>query len=154
TGEQGVAVSLAPRVAVLLPCRNEAAAIGDVVAEFRKTLPHADIYVIDNGSDDATPAIAEVSGAQVIHEPQPGKGNAVRRAFAAVEADVYLLVDGDGTYDASRAPQLIDKLLTQRLDMVVGMRSRAPADAYRWGHVYGNRLFNSILKRFFGSTFE
>jgi glycosyltransferase involved in cell wall biosynthesis len=154
TGEQGVGVSTGLRVAVLLPCLNEAAAIGDVLAEFGKALPDADIYVIDNGSEDATAAIAEANGAQVIHEPKPGKGNAVRRAFAAVEADVYLLADGDGTYDASRAPQLIDKLLTQRLDMVVGMRSRASADAYPWGHVYGNRLFNAILKRFFGSTFE
>jgi glycosyltransferase involved in cell wall biosynthesis len=154
TGEQGVGVSSGLRVAVLLPCLNEAAAIGDVLAQFHRALPDADIYVIDNGSEDATAAIAEANGAQVIHEPKPGKGNAVRRAFAAVEADVYLLADGDGTYDASRAPQLIDKLLKQRLDMVVGMRSRASADAYPWGHVYGNRLFNAILKRFFGSTFE
>lgn len=147
-------VSSLVRVAVLLPCLNEAAAIGRVIAEFREALPNADIYVIDNGSQDATAEIARLAGTEVIHEPQPGKGNAVRRAFAAVEADVYLLADGDGTYEASRAPELIDELLTQRLDMVVATRSRATVDAYRWGHKYGNRMFNLILKRSFGSTFE
>jgi glycosyltransferase involved in cell wall biosynthesis len=148
------ATPVRPRVAVLLPCLNEAAAIGGVIAEFRKVLADADIYVIDNGSEDTTAEIAERAGAKVIFELQAGKGNAVRRAFAAVEADVYLLADGDGTYDASRAPQLIDKLITQRLDMVVGTRSTRSTDAYRWGHEFGNRLFNSLLKRSFGSTFE
>jgi len=138
---------------VLLPCLNEAAAIGGVLAGFRNALPDADLYVIDNGSQDATSEIAHASGATVIYEAQPGKGNAVRRAFAAIDADVYVLADGDGTYDASRAPQLIEKLLTQRLDMVVGTRSRSSVDAYRLGHEYGNRLFNWILKSSFGSTF-
>ena len=147
-------VSSLPRVAVLLPCLNEALAIGGVIAEFRKALPDAEIYVIDNGSQDATAQVACLAGAEIIHELQAGKGNAVRRAFAAVEADVHLLADGDGTYEASRAPELIDKLLTQRLDMVVATRSRASDDAYRWGHQYGNSLFNLILKRSFGSTFE
>lgn len=142
------------RVAVLLPCLNEAPAIGGVIAEFRQALPQADIYVIDNGSRDATAEVARLAGAEVILEPQAGKGNAVRRAFAAVEADVYLLADGDGTYDAARAPELIDTLLAQRLDMVVGARSSASDDAFRWGHKYGNRLFNLILKRTFASTFE
>jgi glycosyltransferase involved in cell wall biosynthesis len=151
---KSAAVSSLPRVAVLLPCLNEALAIGGVIAEFRKALPDADIYVIDNGSQDATAQVARIAGAEVIYELQAGKGNAVRRAFAAVEADVYLLADGDGTYEASRAPELIDKLLTQRLDMVVATRSKASDDAYRWGHQYGNNLFNLILKRSFGSTFE
>src|SRR5215475_4468104 len=152
--DRPLAEEVRPAVAVLLPCLNEEASIGVVVAQFRKALPDADIYVIDNGSRDATAQIARQGGAHVIQEAQLGKGNAVRRAFAAVEADIYVLADGDGTYEVSRAPELIEKLRAQRLDMVVATRSRACEGAYRWGHRYGNHLFNLILKRSFDSTFE
>jgi glycosyltransferase involved in cell wall biosynthesis len=139
---------------VVLPCLNEAAAIAGVIAGFRAALPAADIYVIDNASTDGTAEVAERTGARVLTEPQRGKGNAVRRAFAAIDADIYVLADGDGTYDATRAPELVDALVDKRLDMVVGARRKTADEAYRSGHEFGNRAFNRALEAAFGSNFR
>lgn len=142
------------RIAVILPCLNEATAIREVVASFRATLPTADIFVIDNGSTDGTAEIAEAAGANVLIETARGKGNAVRRAFTAIDADVYVVADGDGTYDESQAYRLIELLRRYRLDMVVGARRKTACDAFRSGHEWGNRLFNRTLKTLFGSSFR
>src|SRR5262245_367767 len=129
----------APRsIAVLVPCLNEAAAIGGVVAEFRAALPEASIYVFDNGSTDETAAVARAAGADVRPVALRGKGNVVRRMFADVDADLYVLVDGDGTYDASAAPALVAQLVAERLDMLVGVRAAENGAAYRLGHSFGN----------------
>lgn len=128
------------RVAVLAPCLNEAAAIAKVVADFRIALPGAAIHVFDNGSTDDTVAIAETAGAIVHREPQRGKGNVVRRMFADVDADIYVLVDGDDTYDAAAAPEMIALVRRERLDMVTGLRRHQAVAAYRTGHQLGNRL--------------
>src|SRR6266850_2111295 len=122
-----------PRVAVLVPCFNEEAAVATVVADFRKALPSAEIYVYDNNSSDRTKAVAVEAGAQVRSERRQGKGHVVRRMFADIDADVYVLVDGDATYDAASAPRMIDALLSERLDMVVGLRVDQAAAAYRRG---------------------
>jgi glycosyltransferase involved in cell wall biosynthesis len=141
----------APRsIAVLIPCLNEAAAIGAVVAEFRAALPDASIHVFDNGSTDATAAVASAAGADVRSVALRGKGNVVRRMFADVEADIYVLVDGDGTYDASAAPEMLAELLRERLDMLVGVRAAESGAAYRLGHSFGNRLLTGFLRRLFG----
>lgn len=142
------------RIAVLVPCRNEALTVAGVVAAFRKALPGASIYVYDNDSDDDTSRLAIEAGAHVGRERSPGKGNVVRRMFADVDADVYLLVDGDGTYDASAAPGMIDLLQGDRLDMVVATRKGVYADAHRLGHGLGNRLFNRFYQRIFGPGFR
>ena len=105
-------------VAVLVPCYNEAATIGGVVTDFRNHLPEAAIYVYDNASTDDTAAIARANGAHVRHEPLPGKGNVLRRMFADIDADIYVMVDGDGTYDAAAAPRLVEQMLRYNLDMV------------------------------------
>jgi glycosyltransferase involved in cell wall biosynthesis len=140
-------------IAVILPCYNEAAAIGDVVRDFRKALPDAAIYVYDNNSTDDTAAVAETAGGRIRHEPMQGKGNVVRRAFSDVEADVYVMADGDGTYDASRAAELVAMLLDRQLDMVVGVRQDDSPDAYRRGHRLGNRMFNKTIAWLFGDRF-
>src|SRR5438552_18089493 len=119
-----------PRVAVLIPCFNEEAAVATVVGNFRKILPSAEIFVYDNNSSDRTSAVAEQAGAQVRRERHQGKGHVVRRMFADVDADIYLLVDGDATYDAASAPAMIERLLAERLDMVVGFRVDQAAAAY------------------------
>ena len=142
-----------PAVAVLLPCYNEEHTIADVVRRFRETLPAAAIYVYDNNSSDLTALKARAAGATVIREPRQGKGNVVRRMFADIEADIYLMADGDGTYAPEDAPQLINTLVTERSDMVVGTRRGVTADAGRNGHAFGNRIFNSLYKRLFGSDF-
>jgi glycosyltransferase involved in cell wall biosynthesis len=143
------------QIAVIIPCHNEEAAVGTVVADFRRVLPAANIYVYDNSSTDRTAEVAAAAGAVVRSEPRKGKGNVVRRMFADVSADVYLMVDGDATYDAASAPIMIDRLVNENLDMVVAARkSDGTADAYRSGHQLGNRLFNRILLTFFGSHFE
>lgn len=142
------------RIAVILPCLNEASAIAGVIEEFQRALPDAQCYVIDNGSTDDTAGVAERAGAIVLAEERRGKGNAVRRAFAAIDADIFVMADGDGTYDASRAPELIEILRRERLDMVVGARRKASDEAYRRGHEFGNRLFNWTLHTFFGSEFK
>ena len=137
------------RVAVILPCRNEAIAIGGVVQSFQAALPSARIYVIDNASTDDTASIAADAGAEVRYEPRPGKGNAVRRAFADIDADVYIMADGDGTYDAARSREMVDQLVRDSLDMIVGVRFHDEGAAYRPGHVLGNRMFNFLFRTFF-----
>jgi len=128
------------RVAVLAPCLNEEAAIAKVVRDFQAALPGAAIHVFDNGSTDDTVAVAEAAGAIVHREPQRGKGNVVRRMFADVDADIYVLVDGDDTYDAAAAPEMIALVRREKLDMVTGLRRHEAAAAYRPGHQFGNRL--------------
>lgn len=142
------------RVAVLIPCRDEVADVAQVVKGFRDVLPGATVYVYDNASSDDTAAVAVAAGAVVRTETRPGKGNVVRRMFADVEADVYVMVDGDDTYDPSSAPEMIRRLLTENLDMVVGRRVTTSESAYRRGHAAGNRLFNSLHKVLFGSSFR
>ena len=142
------------RVAVLLPCYNEEAAIGPTVAAFRAALPDATVYVYDNNSRDRTREVAEAAGAVVRTETMQGKGHVVRRMFADVEADVYVMADGDATYDAAAAPALIARLLDERLDMVVGARASEVEAAYRRGHRFGNALLTGILARIFGRTFS
>lgn len=142
------------RVAVLIPCFNEAAAIARVIADFRSALPDAAIYVYDNNSSDGTIATARAAGAQVRSERHQGKGHVVRRMFADVDADVYLLVDGDATYDAASAPRMIETLLSDHLDMVVGRRVDQVQAAYRAGHRTGNRMLTGFLATVFGRGFE
>ncbi len=142
------------RVAVLVPCYNESAAIAAVVRDFRQALPHAAVYVYDNASSDGTAAIAESAGA-VVRDVQPrGKGNVVRRLFADVDADIFVLVDGDSTYDAASAPAMIALLQSQGLDMVIGTRSAVDPAAYRSGHVWGNRMLTGFLGWLFGQHCE
>lgn len=142
-----------PTIAVLLPCYNEEPTIADVVQRFREALPSATIYVYDNNSKDLTALRARAAGAVVVREPRQGKGNVVRRMFADVDADIYLMADGDGTYAPEDAPLLINTLLTERCDMVVGTRRGVTNDAGRQGHAFGNRIFNSLYKRLFGRDF-
>lgn len=140
-------------IAIILPCHNEEAVITDVVKAFRASVPHARIYVIDNNSTDKTASVAEKAGALIIHEPMQGKGNALRRAFSEIDADVYLMADGDGTYDASRAPEMIGVLVRKNLDMIVGTRHTEAENAYRAGHRFGNLVFNILLRILFGRKF-
>ncbi len=142
------------RVAVLLPCYNEQEAIGQVVRDFRQALPEAIVYVYDNNSQDETRARAAAAGAVVRSESQQGKGFVVRRMFADVEADVYVLVDGDDTYHAPSAPLLVERLLADQLDMVVGRRVTEIEQAYRPGHRLGNRLLTGVVARVFGDRFK
>jgi hypothetical protein len=137
-------------VAVLVPCHNEAAAIAQVVQEFQRNLPTAQIYVYDNGSTDGTAQIASCSGAHVRAESLLGKGNVVRRMFADVEADIYVIVDGDGTYDATAAPGMIERLQRDGLDMVNCARVPATGGVYRSGHRIGNRMLSGLVARVFG----
>lgn len=141
---------LPPLTAVLVPCFNEQAAIGKVVADFRAALPEAEIYVYDNNSTDKTSEVARSAGALVRREMHQGKGNVVRRMFADIDADVYVLVDGDATYDVRSAQAMITRLMDDRLDMIVAARIGNDRTAYRRGHRTGNRL----LSRFFASTFN
>ncbi len=140
-----------PVIAVLIPCHNEEAAIGKVVQDFLRVLPQAAIFVYDNNSSDQTCAIAQRAGAIVRCEPLQGKGNVVRRMFADIEADIFVLVDGDDTYDAASAPRLIDLLVTQALDMVNGARVASSQAAYRAGHQFGNALLTGLVARIFGN---
>jgi glycosyltransferase involved in cell wall biosynthesis len=143
------------RVAVLVPCYNEHVTIAKVVRDFRSALPDASIYVYDNNSSDRTIEVALDAGAIVREETRQGKGNVVRRMFADVDADVYVLVDGDDTYDAASAPKLVDALLSRSLDMVVGRRvSDAPTEAWRRGHQFGNRLLTGVVVWLFGKGVE
>jgi glycosyltransferase involved in cell wall biosynthesis len=141
------------RIAILLPCYNEEAAIAQTVASFRDALPGAHIYVYDNNSADRTREVAAAAGATVRSEKMQGKGNVVRRMFADIEADIYVMADGDATYDASAAPALVARLVDERLDMVVGARKSEVEEAYRRGHRLGNRLFTGLLASLFGRTF-
>ena len=138
---------------MVLPCFNEEAAIAETIAGFRAALPGATIYVYDNDSSDRTVEIARGAGAIVRSERQQGKGNVVRRMFADVDADVYVMADGDLTYDPKVAPAMVAMLVDEQLDMVVGTRQHDAVDAYRGGHVLGNRLFTGLLSRLFGRSF-
>jgi len=149
-----MAVQHQPRVAVLLPCFNEEATIAATVEGFRAALPPATVYVYDNNSRDRTREIAAAGGAIVRSERQQGKGHVVRRMFADIDADVYVMADGDLTYDPSSAQAMVDLLLADQLDMVVGTRRHEQKDAYRGGHLLGNRLFTGILAGLFGRSFS
>ncbi|MBI5318008.1 glycosyltransferase family 2 protein [Bradyrhizobium sp.] len=142
------------RIAVLVPCYNEEAAVATVVADFRKALPAATIYVYDNNSKDRTVAVAREAGAEVRSETHQGKGHVVRRMFADIDADIYVLVDGDATYDAPSAPKMIEKLLAEHLDMVVGLRVDQSVAAYRPGHRTGNWMLTTFLASVFGEAFK
>ena len=137
------------RIAVLVPCYNEEAAIAKVVKDFRAAMPDAAIYVYDNNSRDATATVAREAGAFVRTELRQGKGNVVRRMFADIEADIYVLVDGDDTYDAAVAPALVEKLVGEGLDIVSGQRVATGESAYRPGHVLGNRLLTGLTSMMF-----
>jgi glycosyltransferase involved in cell wall biosynthesis len=142
---------LEPRVAVLIPCYNEALTVGRVVADFRRALPASTIHVYDNRSTDGTGDLARAAGAQVRREPRPGKGVVVRRMFAEIDADIYVIADGDATYDATRAPEMVAALVDDDLDLVTGIRDDEGRDAaYRRGHRLGNRAFNALLGLLFG----
>ncbi|HMQ58572.1 MAG TPA: glycosyltransferase [Rhizobiaceae bacterium] len=140
-------------IAVLLPCYNEALTIGDVVTRFRAALPTARIFVYDNNSSDDTALRARLAGAEVVRERRQGKGNVVRRMFSDIEADIYIMADGDGTYAPEDAPELVRTLITERADMVVGTRAGVRDDAGRAGHAFGNALFNRIFAGMFGPDF-
>lgn len=137
------------RIATIVPCHNEAIAITKVVNDLRAAVPGMEIYVYDNNCTDGTDVLAREAGAIVRYESTPGKGNVVRRAFADVEADVYLMIDGDDTYDASAAPQLIEKLLEGPYDHVLGVRRQVTGGAYRPGHEAGNKMFNLLVGNVF-----
>ena len=139
------------RIAVLIPCHNEAIAIAKVVCDFRAALPEAAIFVYDNNSSDDTYSRALAAGAITRREYLQGKGNVVRRMFADVEADVYVLVDGDDTYDAAAAPGMVAMLLRDQLDVVNGMRIPSLAEAYRRGHRFGNSMLSGIVQKIFGA---
>jgi glycosyltransferase involved in cell wall biosynthesis len=145
---------VAVKIAVVVPCYNEAATIATVVRDFRASLPAAEIIAFDNNSTDGTADVARTAGARVITVPLQGKGNVVRRMFADVEADVYVMVDGDATYDASAAPMLINCLIENGLDMVVGSRLSDEQAAYRLGHRFGNVLLTQCAASIFGRTFK
>ena len=143
------------RIAVLLPCYNEEAAITDVVSAFRRAIPEATVYVYDNNSTDQTAEKARAAGAVVRTEHRQGKGNVIRRAFADVDADIYIMADGDGTYDAESAPRMIDLLVRDNLDMVVGARREAGTEAaYRPGHRFGNAVLTRFTGMLFGNRFS
>lgn len=143
--------ALVPRVAVLVPCFNEAEAIGAVVRDFSAALPNATVYVYDNNSTDDTRARAAAAGAIVRNEALQGKGNVVRRMFADIEAEAYVLVDGDGTYDAASASAMVELLLANSLDMVNGARVATTHLAYRPGHRFGNALLTGAVAMIFGN---
>ncbi len=141
------------KIAVLLPCYNEELTIADVARGFRECLPEATVYVYDNNSTDMTALRARTAGAVVVKEVRQGKGNVVRRMFSDIEADVYVMADGDGTYAPADAPLLINTLLTEQADMVVGTRLGVTDDAGRAGHAFGNKMFNVIYRNIFGTDF-
>jgi glycosyltransferase involved in cell wall biosynthesis len=144
-------LSPAPRIAVLIPCYNEAVAIAGVISEFAAQLPGAGIFVYDNNSTDGTAQVAAGAGAVVRSEVLQGKGNVVRRMFADIDADVYVLVDGDGTYDAASAPRLVHHLVEQSLDMVNGSRQPVSSGTFRPGHRFGNRMLTALVASIFGN---
>ena len=141
----------APSIAVLLPCYNEAVAIGQTVDAFRRALPTAQIYVYDNNSQDATSDVARRAGAIVRVERQQGKGAVVRRMFADIDADIYVLADGDDTYDANAAAQLVERVYADRLDMITGVRKETDVAAYRPGHRFGNQLLTGLVRWVFNA---
>ncbi|MDJ0943882.1 MAG: glycosyltransferase family 2 protein [Kiloniellales bacterium] len=141
-------------IAVVVPCYNEEAAIAKVVEDFRDALPGAEIYVYDNNSTDRTGEAAAAAGAIVRREPLAGKGNVVRRMFADVEADIYIMVDGDDTYDAGAAPAMVDRLIEEQLDLVNGQRVTSIKKAYRPGHRFGNLLLTGLVAAIFGKRID
>jgi glycosyltransferase involved in cell wall biosynthesis len=140
-----------PQIAVIIPCHNEAVAIGKVIDDFRAALPNATIFAYDNCSTDDTSRVAREHGAVVRFEPQKGKGNVVRRMFADVEADIYVMVDGDDTYDAASAPELVRTLMSESVDMVTAIRDEVATAAYRRGHRFGNWMLTSLVAYTFGN---
>lgn len=146
-------VTATPRIAVILPCYNEAGAIVRTVEDFRRALPAADIYVFDNNSSDGSRELAAGAGAIVRRVSQQGKGHVVRRMFADVDADIYIMADGDATYEAAAAPRMVAAMLEDNLDMVVGARRDEVEAAYRRGHRFGNWALTSLLKQLFGRSF-
>jgi glycosyltransferase involved in cell wall biosynthesis len=142
------------KIAVLIPCYNEEVSVGRTIKEFRTALPDAIVYVYDNNSTDRTVELARAAGATVRQERMQGKGNVVRRMLADVEADVYVMIDGDATYDATAAPRLVSELLDGNLDMVVGARRAQASAAYRHGHQFGNKMLTGILTQLFGRAFD
>jgi glycosyltransferase involved in cell wall biosynthesis len=140
-------------IAVLIPCYNEEKTIGLVIKSFQEYLPSSKIYVYDNCSSDQTNSVARDAGAIVYHEPNKGKGNVVRRMFSDIDADVYILVDGDATYDASVVNSMIDKLVSEKLDSVVAVRKATSDDAYRGGHVLGNKMITGLVSLMFERGF-
>lgn len=141
------------RIAIILPCYNEALTVATIIRDFKKYLPQAEVYVFDNNSRDDTAALARAEGATVRLVPLQGKGEVIRRMFADVEADIYIMVDGDDTYDASVAPQLAARLVEEGLDMLVGTRITEEQAAYRFGHRFGNQMLTGCVASIFGSTF-
>jgi glycosyltransferase involved in cell wall biosynthesis len=146
-------IATARRIVVLVPCHNEEATVGPTVAAFRAALPAATVYVYDNNSKDRTAEVAQAAGAVVRREPRQGKGHVVRRMFADIDADIYLLVDGDATYDAGAAAGLVALAIKENLDFVNGARISEAAEAYRWGHRLGNRLLTALVRNIFGRQF-
>ncbi|MEZ5954367.1 MAG: glycosyltransferase family 2 protein [Hyphomonas sp.] len=142
------------RVAVIIPCYNEERTIRQVIREFSEALPGAEIVVCDNNSSDRTSGTARSAGATVLFEPYQGKGNAVRRLFNDVDADVYVMIDGDATYDASAAPGMIARLMDERLAMINGARISEQEEAYRFGHKLGNRMLTGLVSAAFGNQFQ
>jgi glycosyltransferase involved in cell wall biosynthesis len=142
----------AQKIAILVPCYNEGATVAKVINDFRAALPMATIFVFDNNSTDNTRSVARAAGAEVFQEKHRGKGFVVRRMFSDVEADIYVLVDGDATYDAPSVQSMIERLLEDRLDMVVGRRVDCEKPAHRFGHASGNKLLSAFIASVFGST--
>src|SRR3989338_7465712 len=142
-------------IAVLLPCYNEAVAIAETIQTFRAVLPNSKIYVYDNNSTDNTKMVAQEAGAIVRSEPNKGKGNVVRRMFADIDADIYVLADGDSTYDPAKAGPMIERLLKEQLDMVVGVRvpDNQSGEVYRRGHTLANKIFTAVVRILFGTSF-
>lgn len=147
--ESGIA-GVESRIAVLIPCHNEALAIGQVVRDFHEAFPNGQIHVFDNNSTDDTIEVARQAGAIIHRVPLQGKGNVVRRMFADIEADAYVLVDGDGTYHPPSSPAMVERLMAENLDMVVGCRVSSETTAYRPGHRWGNLLFSAVVAHLFG----
>jgi len=142
------------KIAVLIPCYNEELTISRVVNDFQKSLPEATIYVYDNASTDNTSKVATKAGALVFQESNKGKGNVVRRMFADIESDVYVIVDGDDTYDASKCQEMVKCLIDSNLDMIVATRKAIDnEEAYRWGHVFGNWMLTRSVSLIFGRGF-
>jgi glycosyltransferase involved in cell wall biosynthesis len=154
SASHGAGISDRHRIAVLVPCFNEEAAIDKVVKDFRAALPAAAILVFDNNSTDRTAEIARTAGASVFQEKHRGKGFVVRRMFADVDADIYVLVDGDATYDAPSARRMIERLIDGQLDMVVGSRVDKDRAAYRAGHRAGNKILSGFVAWVFGPSFN
>lgn len=142
------------RIALIVPCYNEAKTIGGVIESFKTVIPNIDAYVYDNNSTDDTKVVAKAAGACVFSVNYQGKGNVVRKMFADIDADVYVMVDGDATYDAASAPKLIQELVDNKLDMVTGKRVSSETEAYRQGHRFGNKLLTGIVAKTFGKQFD